>query len=61
MMRMEVADYVESLSKELAKLARDAELPTLAYILDMAALESANIKRENAGATTATKDIAHAA
>lgn len=37
-----VASYVETLTGELARLAREHGLPTLAYILDMARLEARN-------------------
>ena len=37
-----VAAYVEALTGELSRIARDHGLPTLAYILDMARLEARN-------------------
>lgn len=38
-----VAAYVETLTGELTRLAKEAGLPTLAYILDMARLEARNV------------------
>lgn len=45
-----LASYVESLTGELARLARDHGLPTLAYILDMARLEARNTRASERGA-----------
>jgi hypothetical protein len=41
--RSSTADYISALSLELAKLAGHAQLPVLAYLLDMAALEAARV------------------
>jgi hypothetical protein len=39
----QVADYVGTTAYELCKLCRDAALPDLAHLLEMAALEASNI------------------
>jgi hypothetical protein len=38
---VEAANYIRDLAAELATMARQANLKTLAYILDMAAMEAA--------------------
>ena len=50
-----VAAYVETLSGELSRIAREHGLSTLAYILDMARLEARNVlvlEREGEGEDT---------
>jgi hypothetical protein len=61
MQRREVAEYVGSLTRELAKLARDVELATLAYLLDMAALESSVVVKENEGSQASAAKVTEAA
>jgi hypothetical protein len=41
--RSSTADYIGELTLELAKLAGQARLPVLAYLLDMVALEAARV------------------
>jgi hypothetical protein len=41
--KAQVADYVSTTTYELCKLCRDASLPDLAHILEMAALEASNL------------------
>jgi hypothetical protein len=38
--KMEMAEYVGAHSKELARLAKDAGLDSLAYLLEVATLEA---------------------
>lgn len=39
--RMERAEYIERMSQELSRMAASANLPVLAYLLDMATQEAA--------------------
>jgi hypothetical protein len=41
--QVQVADYVGTTAYELCKLCREAALPDLAHLLEMAALEASNI------------------
>ena len=38
--RLQVAEYVAELTRELAKMARNSELDTIAYLLDIVRLEA---------------------
>lgn len=50
-LQQETAHYIERMSAELLRMAKSADMETLAYFLDMARLEaSIQLKRE-AGAT----------
>ncbi|GBD49412.1 hypothetical protein [Methylopila sp. Yamaguchi] len=46
--RAEAANYVATITVELARIARTNALPTLAYLLDMARLEAETQAREPA-------------
>jgi hypothetical protein len=45
--RMEVAHYIETMTRELCRLCRKAELDDLAYLLEVAAAEAAKVKGRN--------------
>jgi len=45
--RLATANYVATLSGDLAALARHHGMPTLGYLLDMARLEAENVVRLN--------------
>ena len=47
--RAAAADYVATMSSELALIARRNGLDALGYILDMARLEAENVARMNGG------------
>lgn len=42
---LEFAAYAAAMATELARLARSHQLPTLAYLLDIARLEAAGVVR----------------
>jgi hypothetical protein len=45
--RTEVAQYIETMTRELCRLCRKAELDDLAYLLEVAAVEAAKVKGRN--------------
>lgn len=55
--RLDVADYISAMAGDLQALARDADLPTLAYLLDMARVE-AEIQMEILSARAGTQESA---
>lgn len=55
--RGDVADYISAMAGDLQALARDADLPTLAYLLDMARVE-AEIQLEILTTRAANQDSA---
>jgi hypothetical protein len=42
--RIEIARYAASMTRELCRMCRDAELDDLAYLLEVAASEAAKIR-----------------
>ena len=44
-LRMAVADYIASMATEMAKLAEAHDLSTLAYVLEVVAVEASDNKR----------------
>ena len=55
--RLDVADYISAIAGDLQALAHSADLPTLAYLLDMARVE-AEIQLEILSARDGTQDNA---
>ena len=45
--RTEVAHYIQTMTRELCRLCRKAELDDLAYLLEVAAAEAAKVKGRN--------------
>ena len=45
--RTEVADYAATITRELCRMCREAELDDLAYLLEVAAVEAAKIRSLN--------------
>ncbi|BBE71487.1 hypothetical protein OHA_1_01062 [Pleomorphomonas sp. SM30] len=54
--RLERAEYIERMTQELSRLAAGANLPMLAYLLEMAAEEAAAL-RESAKVRLAPEEV----
>jgi hypothetical protein len=56
--RLATANYVATLSGDLATLARHHGMATLGYLLEMAKLEAENVVRHTSGGPNATNENA---
>lgn len=54
-MQLEVALYIESISAQLASMARESDLDDLAYFIDMARIEASIQVERRAGAADETR------